>query len=194
MTNRGDEAWSGWRLEFDWTHEISQVWNAILIENAGGSFVIDNEFWNGAVGPGQSVVIGFGGSLGNVTTIPSNVYLNGVAADVGQSAPTLSISDVGLDEGDSGVSVANVVVSLSKVASEDVTVNYTTQDGSAVAGSDYESKMGTVTIPAGSLSAVLALNVSGDLDVETNETLTVELSAPQGAEIANGRCDSDNPE
>ena len=186
LTNRGDEAWSGWRLEFDWTHEISQVWNALLIENTGGSFVIDNEFWNGAIEPGQSVVVGLGGSPGNVTTIPSNVYVNGVPADVGQSAPTLSISDVSLDEGDSGVSVANVVVSLSKVASEEVTVNYTTQDGSALAGSDYESKMGTVTIPAGSLSAVLSLSVSGDLDVETNETLTVELSAPQGAEIANG--------
>ena len=186
LTNRGDEAWSGWRLEFDWTHEISQVWNALLIENAAGSFVIDNEFWNGAVEPGQSVVVGLGGSPGNVTTIPSNVYVNGVPADVGQSAPTLSISDVSLDEGDSGVSVANVVVSLSKVANEEVTVNYTTQDGSALAGSDYESKMGTVTIPAGSLSAVLSLSVSGDLDVETNETLTVELSAPQGAEIANG--------
>ncbi len=186
LTNRGDEAWSGWRLEFDWTHEVSQVWNALLIESSDGSFVVDNEFWNGAVGPGQSVIIGLGGSPGNVTTIPSNVYVNGVAADVGQAAPTLSVADVTLDEGDSGATVADVVVSLSKVASEDVTVNYSTQDGSAMAGSDYESKMGTVTIPAGSLSAVLALNISGDLDVEANETLTVELSAPQGAEIANG--------
>ena len=186
LTNLGAEAWSGWRLEFDWTHEISQVWNALLIENGDGSFVIDNEFWNGAVGPGQSVIIGLGGSPGNVTTIPSNVYVNGVLADVGQSVPTLSVSDVSLNEGDSGVSVADVVVSLSKVASEDVTVNYTTTDGSAMTGSDYESKMGSVTIPAGSLSAVIALKVSGDLDVEADEILTVELSSPQGAIITNG--------
>ncbi len=186
LTNRGDEAWSGWRLEFDWTHEISQVWNALLIENSDGSFVVDNEFWNGAVGPGQSVIIGFGGSPGNVITIPSNVYVNGVAVDVGQATPTLSVADVTLNEGDLGTTVADVVVSLSKVASEDVTVNYSTHDGSAMAGSDYEGKMGTVTIPEGSLSAILALNIIGDLDVEMNETLTVELSAPQGAEIANG--------
>ena len=186
LTNRGDEAWSGWRLEFDWTHEISQVWNALLIENSDGSFVIDNEFWNGAVGPGQSVIIGMGGSPGNVTTIPSNVYVNGVLADVGQSDPTLSVADVSLDEGDSGASTAELVVSLSKVASEDVTVNYTTKDGSALAGSDYESKMGSVTIPAGNLSAVISLNVNGDVEVENDETLTVELSSPQGAVIGSG--------
>ncbi|MAI70290.1 MAG: hypothetical protein CMM01_05195 [Rhodopirellula sp.] len=186
LTNRGDEAWAGWRLEFDWTHEISQVWNALLIENSDGSFVIDNEFWNGTVGPGQSVVIGLGGSPGNVTTIPFNVYVNGTLADVGQSVPMLSVADTSLDEGESDVSVADVVVSLSTVASEDVTVNYTTMDGTAVAGSDYQSKMGSVTIPAGSLSAVISLSVKGDLDVETDETLTVELSSPQGAVIADG--------
>ena len=186
LTNRGDEAWSGWRLEFDWTHGISQVWNALLIENSEGSFVIDNEFWNGDIGPGQSVVIGMGGSPGNVTTIPSNVYVNGVPADVGQSAPMLSVADVNLDEGDSDTSVANVVVSLSKVASEDVTVNYTTKDGSAVAGADYQGKTGMVTIPAGSLSAMIPIQVIGDTDVEGDEILTVELSEPQGAVIASG--------
>jgi len=146
----------------------------------------DFDFGKGVGYALQGVVIDVRRNPGNGKTIPSNVYVNGVPAVVGQAAPSLFISDVSVDEGDSVVSVANVFVSLSKVASAEVTVNFTTQDGSALAGSDYESKMGTVTIPAGSLSAVLSLSVSGDLDVETNETLTVELSAPQGAEIANG--------
>lgn len=186
LTNRGEEAWSGWRLEFDWIHEINQVWNALLVESAHGSYVIGNEAWNGVVAPGQSVVIGFGGSPGNVSTIPSNVYVNGVAVDTGQSMPTVSISDVSLDEGDSGVRVANVMVSLSEIVGEDVRVSYTTQDQSAVTGSDYERSTGTAIIPAGSRSAVLSLNILSDREVEMDETFTVELYAPQGAEIAGG--------
>lgn len=186
LTNRGDEAWSGWRLEFDWIHDINQVWNGILVESEDGRYVIDNEFWNGEVAPGQSVVIGFGGSPGNVSTIPSNVYINGVAADAGQSMPSVSISDVTVDEGDSGVRVAKVVVSLSEIVGEDVRVSYTTQDQSAVAGYDYERSTGTAIIPAGSRSAVLPLNILGDREVELDETFTVELSAPQGVEIAGG--------
>ncbi|MCP4887928.1 MAG: cellulase family glycosylhydrolase [Planctomycetaceae bacterium] len=186
LTNRGEQAWSGWRLEFDWIHDINQVWNAVLVESEDGRYVIDNEFWNGVVAPGQSVVIGFGGSSGNVSTIPSNVYINGVAAGAGQSMPSVSISDVMIDEGDSGVRVAQVVVSLSEVVREDVRVSYTTQDQSAVAGSDYERSTGTVIIPAGSRSAVLPLNLLSDREVEMDETFTVELSAPQGVKIAGG--------
>ena len=186
LTNRGDEAWSGWRLEFEWSHEISQVWNGILVEQSDGSYVIENEFWNGDVAAGQSVTLGLGGSPGNVTTMPSNVYVNGIAVPVGQSTPTISIADLSLAEGDTGISVANFVVSLSKVSSDDVIVNYTTQDGTANAGSDYQHSMGSLIIPAGNLSAVISVNINGDLDDESDETLTVTLSAPQGAAIANG--------
>jgi hypothetical protein len=129
--------------------------------------------------------MGFGGSPGNVTTMPSNVYVNGMAVAVGESTPTISIADLSLAEGDTGTSVANFVVSLSRVSNHDVTVNYTTQDGSAIAGSDYENSSGIVSIPAGNLTAVISVNINGDLDVESDETLTVALSTPQGAAIAN---------
>ena len=185
LTNRGDEAWSDWRLEFEWSHEVSQVWNGVLVDQADGRYVIENEFWNGVVAPGKSVTMGLGGSPGNVTTMPSNVYVNGMAVAVGESTPTISIADLSLAEGDTGTSVANFVVSLSRVSNHDVTVNYTTQDGSAIAGSDYENSSGIVSIPAGNLTAVISVNINGDLDVESDETLTVALSTPQGAAIAN---------
>jgi len=186
LTNRGEKAWTDWRLEFEWSHEVNQVWNGILVENTDGQYVIDNEFWNGEVAGGQSVTLGLSGSPGNVTTMPSNVYVNGIAVAVGQSTPTISIADLSLDEGDEGASVANFVVSLSKVSNDDVVVNYTTQDGTAKAGTDYQHSEGSLVIPAGNLSAVISVNINGDLDDEGDETLTVALSAPQGAAIARG--------
>ena len=44
--------------------------------------------------------------------------------------------------------LATITVNLSKAASSDVTVNYSTTDGTAVAGSDYTSASGTLTIAA----------------------------------------------
>ena len=186
LTNQGEVAWSDWRLEFEWDHEISQVWNGVLVEQSNASYTIENELWNNSVGPGQSVKIGFSGTPGNVTTIPSSVYVNGVAVDVGQAAPTISIADLSISEGDSGISVATFVVSLSRIYSDDVTVNYSTQGGSADPGSDYEEQQGRVTIPAGDLAGEIAVNIYGDLDVENDETLAVVLSIPKNATIARG--------
>ncbi len=183
ITNRDEEAWSTWRVEFEWEHQINEIWDAVLVEQNDGKFVVDNEFWNGTVAPGKSVTFGFGGSPGNVTTVPTKVYVNGVAAEVGQAAPTLSVADVKLPEGDSGKTLANFALTLSKALPDDVTVNYKTEAGSASAGVDYQSQTGTITIPAGSLSAVIPVSVYGDTDEEADETFQVVLWAPTGATL-----------
>ena len=52
---------------------------------------------------------------------------------------------------------ATIAVNLSKAASTDITVNYSTTDGTAIAGSDYTSTSGTLTIAAGASSGTITV-------------------------------------
>ena len=69
----------------------------------------------------------------------------------------------------------------------DVTVHYDTANLTAVAGSDYTAKSGTVTIPAGQTSGTFTVAVRGDRVAEPTETFAVNLSAPTNATIGDGQ-------
>jgi hypothetical protein len=56
---------------------------------------------------------------------------------------SLSLSDVTVLEGVSGTQNAAVLVSLSAPSNKTVTVNYTTANGAALAGSDYDAVAGS---------------------------------------------------
>src|SRR6185436_5307943 len=56
-------------------------------------------------------------------------------------------------------------------------VSYATADGSATAGSDYQTASGTLTIPAGQTTGTITVLVNGDRLAEPNETFVVNLSA-----------------
>jgi hypothetical protein len=97
----------------------------------------------------------------------------------------LSISNATVTEGNSGTSALNFTVSLSAASSQNVTVNYSTANGTASAGADYQTVTnGTVTIAAGQTSANATVQVIGDTLDEQNETLSVTLSNAQGATIS----------
>jgi chitinase len=102
----------------------------------------------------------------------------------GPVLPGLSVSDATRAEGNSGTAKLNFTVSLSKVATGPVTVQYGTANGTASAGSDYTAKSGTLTFAAGETSKTVSVAVSGDAAVEANETLTLNLSRASGARIA----------
>ena len=59
---------------------------------------------------------------------------------------------------------------------EDVTLIYTTADGSAVAGEDYTSKLDMLTLSAGDTSATIVVDITDDSTEEPDEMFTVELS------------------
>jgi urease beta subunit/subtilisin-like proprotein convertase family protein len=88
----------------------------------------------------------------------------------------VTIADVTQAEGQSGTTTFQFTVSLSTVASEPVTVQYGTTDGTAAAGSDYTATSGTLTIPVGQTSGTITVAVAGDALFETNETFSVNLS------------------
>jgi len=98
--------------------------------------------------------------------------------------PTLSISDVSQAEGNSGTTAFIFTVTSSNSLNNDVNVNYATANGSATAGSDYQTTSGTLIIPAGQTSKTITVNVTGDTTKEPDEVFFVDLSLAGGATIA----------
>jgi hypothetical protein len=68
-----------------------------------------------------------------------------------------------------------------------VTVTASTVAGSALAGSDFQAKTGTVTFAAGATTATFTVNIVNNRTAEPTETFTVVLSSPSAnATIADG--------
>src|SRR5439155_507165 len=65
------------------------------------------------------------------------------------AAPTVSIGNDSVHEGDSGTVQSTFDVVLSAASGYTVTVDYATADGTAKAGSDYVAEHGTLTFPPG---------------------------------------------
>ena len=75
-------------------------------------------------------------------------------------------------------------VTLSAAASEPVTVDWSTTDGTATAGQDYVASSGTLTIAAGETEHTIEVTVLDDAHDEGEETFTLHLSDAAGAELA----------
>src|SRR5262249_20446176 len=100
--------------------------------------------------------------------------------------PSIDLDDVSVTEGNAGTTEATFTVQLSAPSRETVTVDYATADGSAIAGSDYQSASGTLTFDPGQTSQTITVLVNGDTIFEKNETFTVNLSNPVNANIDRG--------
>jgi hypothetical protein len=89
-------------------------------------------------------------------------------------------------EGNTGQMPFVFAVSLSSAYDAPVTVDWTTANGSATAGSDYRAASGTLTIPAGQTTGTITILVNGDRLAEANETFYVNLSGATNALIIYG--------
>ena len=78
------------------------------------------------------------------TLIGSCTYQVGTGA-----APSLSINDVTVTEGNAGTVSATFNVTLSAAATGTVTVSFATANGTATAGCDYVANSGTLTFNPG---------------------------------------------
>ena len=67
-------------------------------------------------------------------------------------------------------------VNLSAPANESLSINYTTANVSAEAGSDYAAANGVLTFAAGDSTKTITVNVAGDTTLEGNEQFTVTLN------------------
>jgi hypothetical protein len=101
--------------------------------------------------------------------------------------PALRIGDRSVTEGNTGTASATFTVTLSAASTQPVTVAYTTGNGSATAGSDYQAASGTLTFAPGQTSKTVTVPVIGDRSAEPNETFVVNLSSPTNATIADAQ-------
>jgi len=103
-----------------------------------------------------------------------------------QNLPTLSIADTSVIEGNSGTATLDFTVTLSRSSTSNVSVAFATSDATAVAGSDYTASSDTLTIAPGATSGTITVDVLGDTNGESDETLTVTLSNASNATIVDG--------
>jgi hypothetical protein len=101
--------------------------------------------------------------------------------------PSVTINNVSVTEGNSGMTGAVFTVSLSAASTSPVTGHYATSDGTATAGSDYQAASGTLTFAPGETSKTISVPVIGDRLAEPNETFFVNLSGATNATIATGQ-------
>src|SRR5262249_7499442 len=94
--------------------------------------------------------------------------------------PSVSISDYAAFQGNSGPTPLTFPLTLSAASSTAVTVNFTTANGTATAGSDYQALSGSVTFAAGQTTQTITVLVNGDTTYEPDETFFVNLTGVAG--------------
>jgi hypothetical protein len=105
------------------------------------------------------------------------------------ATPSISISDVSMNEGNAGTTNFVFNVNLSAASGQTVTVHYQTADGTATtADNDYVAIPDTtLTFDPGDTSKQVTVTVNGDVSVETNETFFVNLSNATNATISDNQ-------
>jgi uncharacterized repeat protein (TIGR01451 family) len=162
--------------------------SVILTANAsGGSETITGYEWRNAanevVGTGQTLQTGAG--TYTVTVVDATCGPVSSAAHAVAVVPTIAIADLSANEGDSGTTTFTVAVTLSDPAPSQVSVQWTTANGSAT-GADYSGASGTLVIPATASGGTIEIAVIGETDFEPNETFTITLTGASGGTIVDG--------
>ncbi len=99
----------------------------------------------------------------------------------------LRISDASVSEANSGTVDMTFSVSLPRATSEIVSVKYSTQNGTAQAGSDFTAiESALLTFAPGETEKTITVQVSGDTLFELDEAFTIVLSEPTNSSIVRG--------
>ncbi len=96
------------------------------------------------------------------------------------SPPVVSVADASALESAGSIPA---VVSLVPAASGPVTVQYTTADGSAKAGSDYTSVSGSLTLAAGQTSKTVLVPIANNTANDGNRSFSFKISSPTNATL-----------
>jgi hypothetical protein len=93
-----------------------------------------------------------------------------------EAVPTLTINDITMAEGNSGNTLFTFTVTLSNQTQADVTLDFTTVDGSALGAEDFAAASGQLVIPGGSTTGSITVMVVGDTTSEPTESFGVNLT------------------
>ncbi|MEO8379588.1 MAG: autotransporter domain-containing protein [Acidobacteriota bacterium] len=114
----------------------------------------------------------------NVTNPPLIVTI------VNDDVPVLAVADARRAEGNVGTSALTFTVTLAAPAGIVVQAGYTTADGTATAGADYQAASGTVAFAAGETQRSVVVNLIGDTAFEPDETFTLNVSGGGAAPVS----------
>lgn len=98
----------------------------------------------------------------------------------------LAVSDATVVEGDSGLRSLVVPIALTTSATSDVLINWSTQPGTATAGTDYTTRSGTAKIAATKRFVYLTIPILADTGSEGTETFQVVVNTASGATVIDG--------
>jgi glucose/arabinose dehydrogenase len=130
---------------------------------------------------GNSAFIGFSGGTGGLFNNQDienwRFTTNAEASRLGFSQPSYTI--------DEAAGTATITVRRGANASAGAaSVNYTTSNGTAIAGADYTARSGVLNFAAGDVEESFTIPITNDTEVERNETLNITLSNAIGATLA----------
>ncbi len=138
-------------------HIAPKAWRDVTVTLAGGR----------ACGVAGAVCTADGRSLTNTSTVtvggPVRIRVESARAKEGR--------DASLD----------FAVTLSRAASQAVSVEYATADGTAMAGADYTATSGTLTFAPGETAKTVPVPILDDAIDEGKEKLVLRMSNPRGA-------------
>jgi alpha-tubulin suppressor-like RCC1 family protein len=117
--------------------------------------------------------------LAGVTQLSAGVH-NSYALETGAS---YRVDNPVVVEGNAGTRNLGFTVSRLGNLADPGSVDYSTANGTALAGSDYIAKSGTLNFLAGEASKTVNVLVNGDAVQEPHETLTLPLANPIGGTI-----------
>ena len=95
--------------------------------------------------------------------------------------PVVTANDTAVSEGSNGTASATFTIRLQSPATNEVSVDFATSDGTALAGSDYVATNGTVTFAPGEMSKAVTVTLTPDVPPEPEETFNLLLSNPVNA-------------
>ena len=78
ITNHDSKPIENWRLEFDYKRNITEIWNAKIIEHKNDHYILENAGYNQNIAVNETIHIGFNGSGGEPTDEPINIRVNGI--------------------------------------------------------------------------------------------------------------------
>ena len=96
----------------------------------------------------------------------------------------VQVGDARVVEGNSGQTILNFPVRLSTASPVAIAFRYETQNGTALAGSDYVATSGIFRLESGQTTGRIQVRVNGDLEIESNETLRLLLSSPSSVRLS----------
>ncbi|MGK7906722.1 MAG: PQQ-dependent sugar dehydrogenase [Synechococcus sp.] len=114
-----------------------------------------------------------GGTLDAPRTVLIEILDDDAPTTISVNAASIAVSE--------GTATANLTVQRTGNINGTSSVEFSTVDGTAFSGEDYEDTSGTITFAAQESTQTISIPILNDPDIEPNETFLVRLSNPTDA-------------